>query len=124
MASCSNSADRGNFTFGEAFSGFLSSPGLPFAERFCEHRTADVLKSTKDSLVVPTLPRLCCALGCHERGTARWQGSLLSKCCRSSQQLLPGHALGDIALDTRGYCRARAKLSKGATHEMTTQNAK
>tara|TARA_R110002095_G_scaffold207426_1_gene192398 strand:- start:132 stop:329 length:198 start_codon:yes stop_codon:yes gene_type:complete len=48
MASCSQSADRGNFTFGQAFSGSLSSPGLPFVERFCEQRTAGVFQKHKE----------------------------------------------------------------------------
>ncbi|QDV25342.1 hypothetical protein [Aureliella helgolandensis] len=50
MASCDNSAEQGNFTFGQGVSGFLTSPGLPVVDILCEQRIAGVFKKHKGLL--------------------------------------------------------------------------
>ncbi len=123
MTSCPDSSRKCNFTFGQAVAGFLSSPGLPFVDVLSEKRIArvfakhnglfgrtyttaivlwafmsQVLRDGKESACVSAVARI---------------SSFLGGCAESD----------DISIDTRDYCRARAKLSEEALHELTTEIA-
>ena len=122
MAFCANPADRGNFTFGQAVSGFLTSPGLPFVDILTEQRIAGVFK--KHSGLFGRTYTTAIVLWAFMSQVLRdgKEASCQSAVARSSSYLT-GHALGDVDPDTRDYCRARAKLSEDALHELSTEIA-
>jgi putative transposase len=122
MAFCVHPGNRGNFTFGQAVSGFLTSPGLPFVDILSEQRIAGVFK--KHNGLFGRTYTTAIVLWAFLRQVLRdgKEASCESAVARISSYLT-GHALGDVDPDTRDYCRARAKLPEGALHELTTEVA-
>lgn len=122
MTSCVNPADRGNFTFRQAVSGFLTAPGLPFVDILSAQRIAGVFE--KHGGLFGRTYTTAIVLWAFMSQVLRdgKEASCQSAVARISSYLT-GHALGDVDPDTRDYCRARAKLSEDALHELTTHIA-
>lgn len=119
MVACSNPAARGNFTFGQAVAGFLVSPGLPFVDILSEKLVARVFAKHHGLFgrTYTTAIVLWAFLSQVLRDGK--EASCQSAVARISSYL-NAKDLGDVDPDTRDYCRARAKLSEEALHELTT----
>ena len=122
MASCANPADQSNFTFRQAFAGYLASPGLPFVDILSEQRIARVF--AKHSALFGRTYTTAIVLWAFMSQVLR-DGKEAS--CQSAVARISGYldanAPSDVDPDTRDYCRARAKLSEEALHELTTEIA-
>jgi len=119
MAFLCQSAVRGNFTFGQAVAGFLVSPGLPFVDILNE-KLIDRVFAKHLGLFGRTYTTAI-VLWAFMSQVLRdgKEASCQSAVARISGYLGANH-LGDVDPDTRDYCRARAKLSEDALHELTT----
>lgn len=119
MASCANPATRGNFTFGQAVAGFLVAPGLPFVDILSEKLIARVF--AKHHGLFGRTYTTAIVLWAFMSQVLRdgKEASCQSAVARISSYL-KANGLRDIDPDTRDYCRARAKLSEAALHELTT----
>ena len=119
MAFCVNPASQGNFTFGQTVAGFLTSPGLPFVDILSEQRITCVFR--KHGGLFGRTYTTAIVLWAFMSQVLRdgKEASCQSAVARISSYLT-GRALGDVDPDTRDYCRARAKLSEDALHELTS----
>lgn len=122
MAFCANPATGGNFSFGQTVAGFLGSPGLPFVDILSQKLITQVFE--KHGGLFGRTYTTAVVLWAFMSQVLRdgKEASCQSAVARISSYLT-GHALGDVDPDTRDYCRARAKLSEDALHELTTQIA-
>ena len=122
MPSCSQSRRRGNFTFAQSVAGFLGAPGLPFVDILSENRIASVF-ARHHNLFGRTYTTAI-VLWAFMSQVLR-DGKEAS--CQSAVARISSHLSGqderDVDPDTRDYCRARAKLSEDALHELTTEIA-
>jgi hypothetical protein len=108
---------RRSFTFGHAVAGFLSQPGLPLANVLTEDRIGQVF-AKHDGLFGRT----------YTTAIVLW--AFMSQVLRDGKEAACQSAVSRIGShlrmttgsgvdsDTRDYCRARAKLSEEALHEL------
>lgn len=119
MASCTNPAASGKFTFQQAVAGFLGAPGLPFVDILGEKLVARIF--AKHHGLFGRTYTTAIVLWAFMSQVLRdgKEASCQSAVARISSYL-NANGLGDVDPDTRDYCRARAKLSEEALHELTT----
>ena len=122
MASCSDPAVQGNFTFASAMAGFLTCAGLPFVDILGGQRIARIF-AKHNALFgrTYTTPIVLWAFLSQVLRDGK-EASCQSAVARISSYLV-GQGQADIDPDTRDYCRARAKLSEDALHELTNEIA-
>lgn len=122
MSDVPNSRFQSSFGFGNAVAGFLSRPDLPFAEILTEDRIRRVFAKHN------------CLFGrTYTTAIVLWafMGQVLrdgkEAACQSAVTRISSFlqiAIGDeVDPDTRDYCRARAKLSEQALHELASDVA-
>jgi putative transposase len=123
MSVIPNTPPQGSFGFGDAVAGFLSQPDLPFAEILSQERMERVF-AKHDGLFGRT----------YTTAVVLWafMGQVLrdgkEAACQSAvtriSSFLQITAEDELDPDTRDYCRARAKLSEQALHELASDVAK
>jgi putative transposase len=122
MAVVPNPSPRGRFGFGDSVAAFLTSPDLPFASVLTEERIERVF-AKHDGLFGRT----------YTTAVVLWafMGQVLrdgkEAACQSAvtriSSFLQLSVQDELDPDTRDYCRARAKLSEDALHELATEVA-
>lgn len=113
---------RGKFNFGHAVAGFLSASGLPFGGLLSEERVAAVFHRHKNQFGRTYTTAIVLWAFMSQVLRDGKEASCQSAVARISGYLTE-HGESDIAPDTRDYCRARAKLSEDALHELTSEVA-
>lgn len=122
MASIPNSPRGRSFCFADAVAAFISQPGLPFANVLSEERIESVFR--KHNNIFGRLYTTSIVLWAFLSQVLRdgKEASCRSAVGRIASQLLLRSGL-QLDMDTRDYCRARAKLSEAALRELSCEIA-
>lgn len=122
MAFSLHSANQSNFSFGQAVGAFLSSPGLPFVDVLSEQRIADVFRK-HEGLFGRTYTTAIVLWAFMSQVLRDGKEASCQSAVARISSYLTGKARRDVNPNSRDYCRARAKLSEEALHELTTEVA-
>jgi hypothetical protein len=122
MAGIPQPAGRGSFSFSDALAAFFVEPGLPFAEVLAQDRIEAVF-AKHNNLFGRTYTTAIVLWA--------WMSQVLrdgkEAACQSAVSRISSYlqlaSEGDVDPDTRDYCRARAKLSENAIHQLTSDVA-
>ena len=110
---------RRSFNFGDAVAGFLSQPGLPFESILTEQRIRKVF--AKHHGMFGRVYTTAIVLWAFMSQVLR-DGK--EAACQSAVSRISSHLQmttgSGVDADTRDYCRARAKLSEEALHELAS----
>ena len=110
---------RRSFDFNNSVAGFLSQPGLPFSEIVSAKQIRSVF--TKHQGMFGRIYTTAIVLRAFMSQVLR-DGK--EAACQSAVSRIGSHLQmtthGNVDPDTRDYCRARAKLSEEALHELAT----
>ena len=124
MSCVPNSSSRYSSSFQRITDAFLSQPGLPFAEILSAERIARIFAKYGGLFALgrmyPTAITLWAFLGqvLRDGKGASCQAAVARIVSHSRQQEIPAPTA-----DTGDYCRARAKLSEDALHELACEVA-
>ena len=124
MAALPNSAHQGSSSFQKIVDGFLSHPGLPFANVISAERIQRVFARHGNLFAVTAI---------YSTSVMVW--SFLSQVLRDGKEASCQDAVARVVsfchqqgsdaptADTGDYCRARAKLSEAALKDLTREIA-
>ncbi|MEL6897677.1 MAG: IS4 family transposase [Planctomycetota bacterium] len=122
MAFCPKADSSCNFSFSQTIAAFFGSPGLPFVDILNGERIGAVF--AKHNNLFGRTYTTSIVLWAFMSQVLR-DGKEAS--CQSAVARISSYrsaaGLEDIDPDTRDYCRARAKLSEAALHELSTDIA-
>jgi putative transposase len=122
MASLTDSANGGTFNFGDSVTAFLLRPGLPFAEILTEERIERVF-ARHDNLFGRTYTTAIVLWAFMSQVLRDGKEAACQSAVSRISSYLQLSGGSDVDPDTRDYCRARAKLSEDALHELATDVA-
>ena len=119
MSSIPFQPPRRSFNFGNAVSGFLDQPGLPFSSVLSAERISSIFR--KHGGIFGRIYTTAIVLWAFMSQVLR-DGKEAS--CQSAVSRIDAHLQitrqGSVDPNTRDYCRARAKLPEKALHEIAT----
>ena len=122
LSGLSESSSQDSFTFSHTVAAFFQSEGLPFSDILSASRIENTFRR-HDNLFGKTYTTAI-VLWAFMSQVLRdgKEASCQSAVSRISSYLSVHHG-SDVAQDTRDYCRARAKLSEQALHELSSDVA-